>query len=305
MSDTVLAVIELENYPDIVAARAAWLARLYDCRLHLLLSDPSTSLLRDSYIVSNEAREIAGSIELAQREVLDELRNSVAAAGDIDVVTTVTHDRPAADAICAMALDLEPRFVVKGTQYHSAAERVLFAYTDWRLIRKLSVPLWIVKPVDWQEEPVVVAAVDPMHEADSEAALDRRIVLAGKDIAERSRGSLLLFHSYHRLVEFGNYAKLKFKPVRLPLEEIDRKTQAEHRERLDALAAATGVPSGRVHQLPGRAHELLPTFARTRGADLVVMGALSRSGLRQRTVGSTAERVLDHLHCDTLIVHNA
>ncbi len=43
-------------------------------------------------------------------------------------------------------------------------------------------------------------------------------------------------------------------------------------------------------------------FARAQGTDLVVMGALARSALKRRVVGSTAEKVLDHLPCDILIV---
>jgi universal stress protein E len=304
MSDIVLAIIELDNYPDKVAERAAWLARLYGCRLHMLLSDPSAGLLRDTFIVSNEARQISGEIERAQLQLLEELAASIRSAGDIDITSTITHDRPAADAIIAKALELEPRFVVKGTQYHSAAERAMFAYTDWRLIRKLCSPLWIVRPVDWEKKPVIVAAVDPVHEQDKEGLLDQVIVRAGKEVAARCGGELMLLHTYHRLIEIGDYAKLKFKPVKLPIEDLDKKIQAEHRQKLDALAAANGIPAKAVHQLPGRTHELLPTFARAHGASLVVMGAVARSGLKQRTIGSTAERVLDHLHCDTLIVHS-
>jgi len=37
-------------------------------------------------------------------------------------------------------------------------------------------------------------------------------------------------------------------------------------------------------------------------ADIVVMGAVSRSRLQRIFVGNTAERVLDHLPCDVLIV---
>jgi nucleotide-binding universal stress UspA family protein len=32
------------------------------------------------------------------------------------------------------------------------------------------------------------------------------------------------------------------------------------------------------------------------------MGAVARTGLKRRIIGSTAEHVLDHLHCDILIV---
>jgi universal stress protein E len=40
-------------------------------------------------------------------------------------------------------------------------------------------------------------------------------------------------------------------------------------------------------------------------ADAVVMGALSRSGVRGFFLGNTAEDVLDRLHCDLVIVKPA
>ncbi len=33
------------------------------------------------------------------------------------------------------------------------------------------------------------------------------------------------------------------------------------------------------------------------------MGALARSKLKQRIIGSTAARALDHIHCDVLVAH--
>jgi nucleotide-binding universal stress UspA family protein len=37
-------------------------------------------------------------------------------------------------------------------------------------------------------------------------------------------------------------------------------------------------------------------------ASIVVMGAISRSGLKGFFIGNTAERVLDSLNCDVLVV---
>ena len=301
MSETVLAVIELDNFPEDVANRAAWIARLYDADLHLLLSDPSLAILRDSFIVSNEAKQIGASIEAAQTQTLDELTAAVSAGDDLQVTSAITHDRPAHDAIIASALDIEPIVVVKGTQYHSPAERATFAYTDWQLIRKLDAPLWFVKPNEWKEMPIFVAAVDPTHQHDKAGELDQRIVKFGQSLASKCDGQLLLLHTYQRLIEIGTYAKFTFKPIKLPIDELDKKIRADHRQKLDALAAANDIPADAVHQLPGRTRDILPTFARTHGADLVIMGALARSSLRERALGSTAEQVLDHLPCDILI----
>ncbi len=268
-----------------------------------MLSDPTMGILRDSFIVSNEAKRIAGSITEAQQKILDDLITSLG-PNDLKISSTISHHRPASDAILAAALEFEPRFVVKGTHYHSAAERATFAETDWRLIRKLQCPLWFAKPDAWKDNPVIVAAVDPTHRHDKEGTLDQKIVDAGKSLAAKCDGELVLLHTYQRLVEIGTYAMFKFKPVRLPIKELDASIKAEHRRLLDALAAANDIPDDAVHQLPGRTEELLPMFARTEGANLVIMGAVSRSGFRRVAIGSTAERVLDHLHCDILIMHS-
>ncbi len=302
MSASVLAIVEMDNYPKRVVARAAWLAGLYDCELELLLSDPTASFLKDSFIVSTEVRDIADDIHQAQDRVLAEYADSARSEG-IAVKTAISHERPVADAIVARALELEPRFVVKGTRYHTAAERATFAAADWQLIRSLEIPLWFVKPRDWSEEPLIVAAVDPTHGHDKPARLDQKIVEAGRSVASRCSGRLELVHSYQRMVEIGAKAMKTFKPLKLSVDELDAKIRDEHHAALDAFAKANGISADAVHQLPGRTEEVLPAFAHSHGASLVVMGAIARSGIKRRVIGNTAERSLDHLACDVLIVY--
>jgi universal stress protein E len=301
MSDTVLAIIELDRFPNDVASRAAWIARRFDCDLELVLSDPTAAILRESFIVSNEAQLIADNIKGAQEKILEELAASTANR-NLKITHKVLDDRPAADAIIARALEVSPKFIIKGTEHHSPAERARFTYTDWRLIRKVDFPLWLVKPKEWQEKPLIIAAVDPTHAEDTKATVDQIIVDAGKLLAERCSAELLLLHTYERLVEIGRTAMFSFRPVKLPIDELEKNISAMHRRKLDELASANGIPQTAVHQLPGRTHEILPMFARAKGADLVIMGAVSRRRLMGRVLGSTAERVLDHLPCDVLIV---
>jgi len=303
MSNTILAIIEMDRFPQEVSNRAAWIAKQYGCDLELVLSDPTLGVLRDSYMVSNESKQLAGGIRQAQEIVLEELAKSVA-VDNLTVTTSITHERPANDAIVALALDREPRFVVKGTAYHSPAERATFTFTDWQLIRKLMAPLWLVKPRKWNETPVIVASVDPTHRHDKDHLVDQLIVDAGKSLAAKCEGKLMLLHTYERLVEIGRHAMMSLKPVRLPVEDLDREIRKEHRQKLGALAAGNGIPDDNVHQLPGRTRDILPAFVREYDADLAVMGALARTGLKRRILGSTAEQVLDHLPCDILIVRS-
>ena len=305
MSDRerILVIVEPDVHPSEVVARATWLARLTSCDLSLVLCDPDIGVLREGFFVSNEARDIAEKIRVAQREMIEDLAGPPREAG-IDVTTDVLEDRPIADGVLHLAVDLNPRFVVKGTQYHSTAERSIFVDTDWQLVRSCRYPLWLVKPHEIREKPVIVAAVDPTHSHDKPASLDQIIVESALDIGRAAQGEVHLLHTYHRLIGVGREATRTFKPIELPIEELSEKIQREHREKLDALANANGIDAEHTHQLPGDTKELLPTFARTKSADLVVMGALARWGLKRAILGSTAEKVLDHLPCDILIVRN-
>jgi universal stress protein E len=168
----------------------------------------------------------------------------------------------------------------------------------------LSAPLWLVKPQVIKEQPVIVAAVDPTHRLDKEGKMDQAIVDAAKELAGNTDGHLHLLHTYERLVEIGRHAMLTFKPVKLPIDELEQNVREMHREKLSALAERNGISGDDIHQLPGRTHEILPMFARAQGADVIVMGALQRRVLKRRVLGSTAEKVLDHLPCDILIARS-
>lgn len=300
-NDKILVIVEPDVHPTEVISRAAWLARLTRCDLELVLCDPDIGALREGFFVSNEARDIADKIRTAQKEIIEELAAAARDSG-VSVVTDVLEERPIADGILHRALNLNPRFVLKGTQFHSAAERSIFVDTDWQLVRSCPYPLWLVKPHEIRAKPVIVAAVDPTHSRDKPAALDQVIIQSAKDLAGASGGEVHLLHTYHRLIGVGREATRTFKPIQLPIDELSDKIRQEHQESLNKLAEAGGIDADHTHQLPGDTKEVLPTFARAHSADIVVMGALARWGLKRAILGSTAEKVLDHLPCDILIV---
>jgi universal stress protein E len=299
-SRKILAIVEPDSLPQEVVRRATWLAGLYDCDIELLLCDPNIGPLGESLFLSNEAAEIKKRIQAAQNEILDELATIARDAG-VSVGTAILEQRPIADGILDRALAIEPRFVVKGIEYHSVAERSIFVDTDWQLIRGCMYPLWLVKPHEMHDEMRIVASVDPTHSHDKPAALDQVIVNAANDIAKRANGDVHLLHTYNRMIGVGNEATFTFKPIILPIEELDEKIQKEHREQLDALANANNFDADHVHQLPGKTSEILPAFVRAHNMDLVVMGAIARWGIKRAIIGSTAERVMDMLPCDVLI----
>lgn len=302
MSRNILCVVEFDKYPRHVVARAAWLAKSHDCNLHLLVSDPFADSLGDSYVYLLESLDIAQGIHAVQDEAIAEMVASVERAG-VSVEASKSGDRHVADLVRQEADARQPMYVIKGTHYHTPSERASLGSTDWDLIRNLDFPLWFVKPADWKDPPVVVAAVDPVHAHDKPAHLDMRIIDRARTVANNCKAALIVLHTYQTLDELGSRATWAFKPKRLPVEELNEKIRTGHDQAMRLLAEMSNVPDDAVFVLPGRPEEVLPAFADEKGASLVVMGALARSKFKQRLVGSTAARALDHFSCDVLIAH--
>lgn len=297
----IIAVVEPDTSPQLVVERAAVLAQTLHCDLTLLLCDPDVSPLHVDWISNVASAEVAEKVAEAQNALLEELARPVRDKG-VTVETDILEDRPIAEAIVEYAENAGARMLVKGTQYHSASERSIFVYTDWLLIRSCPCPLYLVKDRPMSEKPAICAAVDPMHSHDKPAALDRVILDFAQGFAGLLQGEVHLVHAYAPLSAIGREATWALQPVKLPVEKIMKKMKDEHREKLDALAREAGIDDQHVHQLPGRTHELVPMFVRTHGIDLIVMGGLARWGMKRAIIGSSVERMMDHLVCDVLIV---
>ena len=272
-----------------------------NCDLELLLCDPMANPLMIGLIPSPKFSELERAIEQVQQGFVNDLAERARAVG-VNVTTDVVVERPVAEAIMARAELSKPRFVVKGTQYHSDAERGIMVDTDWQLARICPFPIWMVKASHFEDAPIIVAAVDPTHSHDKPATLDTTIIQMAKSVAELTDGEVHLFHTYERLAGVGDEAMRIFRPIKLEIDKIDKKMKENHRDALDALAERNKIDDKHVHQLPGRTRDLLPSFVRSKNAQLVVMGALARWGFKRMIIGSTAERVMDHLPCDILIV---
>lgn len=234
MSRNILCVVEFDNYPEQVVSRAAWLAKLHCANLHLLVSDPITDFLGDSYVYLFESQHIADSIRDSQDEALGRLMATVEASG-VNVEVSRSTDKQTANVVRREADVRQPMYVIKGTHYHSPSERASLADVDWDLIRDLEYPLWFVKPTEWEDAPVIIAAVDPVHANDKPAHLDKRIVEMAQTIADEFSGSLLVIHTYQSLEEIGSKVMWAFKPQKLPVEDLNAKIVQEHDRALKIL----------------------------------------------------------------------
>jgi len=186
-------------------------------------------------------------------------------------------------------------------QPKSVGSRLLLANTDWELIRNCPCPVLIAKTRRAWRRPAVIAALDPFHAHEKPAALDRQILKVGKYFARELRGALHAFHAYMPLTIIAPAPAGQALAVALP-PEMEQVHAVQVGRVFSREAAAAGIAPRRRHLEMGVTRDELAQVVRETGAELVIMGAVSRSGLKRVFIGSTAENAIDHLDCDVLIV---
>jgi universal stress protein E len=283
--NTILVVVDVaagSRQPAL--ERSAWLAKQAGARLELFACEYDPAV--DSDRVAAGARD---RLLEQQRRGLEALAAPLQQQG-LTVSVDVVWDHPFDAAVLAKATAHDYWLVAKDAQHHNLAQRTLLTNVDWHLIRKCPVPLLLVKDRRLAPEPNVLAAVDPLNEHDKPAALDERIYTFAAELARVLRGHLHVVHAYG--TPLG--AELPPDAVKLIADEH----RAAMRRFLDRHATLEGRP----HLYEGAAHECLQKAANEHAADFVVMGAVARRGLKRLFIGSTAERVLDRLPCDLVII---
>lgn len=277
--------------------KAALLAKQYDAPLRIVhvLAIPQGALARAGAAIQQAARADfeARSAQLEKLARLPELRG-------VAVTTAVRCDHPIQDALVREVMERRARLLVAESHRQGRLARLLLTNIDWELIRNCPCPLWLSKTERFDRRAPVIAAVDPLHANAKPAMLDNAIVAQAVDAAgEASR--VTLCHAYH--VPQRSIADTSLETYWLGVPSEERRAYEENlRRAVGKLLESSRIPAGNVQIVSGDPTIQLPRLAKKLAAGVVVMGAVSRRGLERVFIGSTAERVIDNLTCDVLIV---
>ncbi len=297
----ILCVIDPTSDAQPAMHRAAWLAGKMGAELELFICYYNEYLsgerLFDAPSLEKARQEVISGHEKRLESLAEPLRNS-----GLIVKTTALWDHPLYEGIVRHAAAVGADIVFKDTHHHSAVARALLTNTDWNLIRSCAAPLWLVKPRDIPANPVLIAAVDPLHEHDKPAELDDEILIISKTLAGATGGELRVFHSYDPRLALAGATANAYIPVSLPFEELEEQLIADHKKRFAEVAKKHDIDSGDTHLVSGLIHEELPELCNNIDAAVGGMGAVSRNRGKRLFIGATAERTLEFLPCDLLIV---
>lgn len=188
-------------------------------------------------------------------------------------------------------------WVAKACEQHSLVERVFFTHSDWHLIREIDKPLWLIKTLEPYKNPLLAVAVDPTQSNDKPHSLDIELIQSAKSLAERFGGSYSVMHAYDPipptlLTDIGTAAA----------QEITEQIASQHRQAFRILMDQQQVAESQQYLVEDDVHHALPEWLQRKGAELLLIGAVKRSKVDQWLLGSTAERLLESVETDILVL---
>lgn len=194
---------------------------------------------------------------------------------------------PRYEAVINKANEISADLVVQHARSYGKLEFHHLTNDSWQMVRHCPVPLLLVKNSPWSDNPALLAGVDPMHSHHKPLALDNCILDAALMLQERLSGKLHVVHGYAE-------AARPFAPAGV--------IEKEHRKALDELLSAYAIKPEQLRFLDETPVSALQQETYKLETDILIMGAISRSRLSEMLIGSTAEKVLDFLGTDVLVV---
>jgi universal stress protein E len=281
-----------------IVAKAVQLARGLDARLELfhcidnpIYSDIAAPPEQGFQVIEQDWR--AGYLQRLE-SIAAPLRRQGLAVG-----TSVEWDFPIYEAIVRRARDLGSDLIVSECHRGRHIVPSLLHLTDWELLQVSPLPVLLVKSVRQWSRPVILAAVDPSHAFAKPADLDAEILDAGTAMRKALLGSL---HVVYGWVPPPLGAATSKSIDAATVKRVAARALTQAQRQFDRVLRTTEIPRSRRHLIERHGLDAIQDAVRDTKCSIVVMGAVSRSGLKRIFIGNTAQRLLDTLACDILVV---
>jgi universal stress protein E len=291
-----LVVIDPSQPQQPALQRAQWLARASGAKIELLLCEYNSalehSLLFDQATLADGRNNLLLQLQSELESTAQPLREQ-----GLEVSVQVRWGKLTEQVILQRINELQPDIVFKSAHHHSPIKRLLFSNSCWQLLRHCPVPLWLVQHSDWPTASLC-AALDPLHGDDKPAALDQQLIATSQYLSNLCEMPAHYLHCYPPLPP----SMLFDSQLVNDYAHYNQVCAQQHRQALSQLLTAAAIPLSEATQLEGFAEHEIPRFVREQGISLLLMGAISRGHLANALLGNTAERVLEAVECDVLVL---
>lgn len=288
----ILVVIKHRDDGEIVLEKAHTLAAHARASLHVI------RVVHEAF-AELSIHEIEKSQELktfflqAEETFLEELIEPYQSSS-VELESATIWHKSEWQGILDVAEDCDADLIIKGTD--APGDQSIHAPSDWNLLRHTEVPVMLMKPVNWAENPVILAAIDAT--VDEDEHLNLRILTRARHLAHALGGRLHVVNSYPSVEHWVGPIT-----VVVDFDSVRRQVSTEIEDKVNALLDKTEIVAEKIHTVEGDPDVAIEQVVEAAGAELVVMGTHHRAGARGMVMGNTSEKILYKVRSDVEVLH--
>lgn len=175
------------------------------------------------------------------------------------------------------------------------SETFMYTPSDWQLMRHCPEPVMIVGDKPWKEGGVILAALDLGSSNQRTLDLNEDILRQSMKIAKGTNSEM---HACYSIAVPKALADLDLiDPV-----AYESKMKAQLDPIIRKLVDEAGLNRDKLHLVSGKPAREICRISEKINADVVVLGNKTRTSLRGRLLGNTAENVLHKISADVVVI---
>ena len=297
----ILVDMDPVNEQQPALTRAITLAKKFDASIELFLVVYNSSLMVEWFFDSEQLEKVKLAYLKTKQRWLDTYVSQVADA-KIPVSVDVRWHKPIYEGINKKVKESKADLVIKSTHRHPAINKIFFTPNDWQLLKSCPVPLILTKRDCSDEYSNIMAAVDPTQSHGKPEGLDKVILDTTIDLSKTLSATAHVTHCYEPISsKMWQGVGANSPGLGLSFDEYEDyfdQLQTFQNEQFTNILSNYNFDEEDKHLESGDAVNLLPELVDKNNIDLLIMGTTYRTGL----LGSTAEKILDNIHCDIMAV---
>lgn len=274
------------------------LARRSGARLHIALFDYSQAIAAAGLLNKEAGLRGREGYMAVRRHWLQQETDALKSHG-LKVSCDVAWAHPLHEEILTQVTELSPDLVIKDVHHESLLRRVLLTPLDWQLLRLCPAPLLLVNPNKRTAPKRIIAAIDPVRSEAGNKDFNEKIIRSALGLAMQTDAEVHLAYAF---LDLTSLQLVSPEGQAIFSAELYESMQKSQKAVFNQIADEFGVPKDRRHFLTGPASMAIADLASDSASDVVVLGTVHRTGIDRLLMGSSAERILEHLPCSVLAI---
>ena len=292
----ILVALDIDHPEQPAFDRAIKLAQSVGASITVLSSCYESYCEEGSSFDIDTRKKIKSALINKTTNWLDSFKSECEELG-VSFQTEVHWQKNLYDAVMESMNNSDFDLVIKGTHAHRGIVDRIFTHTDWNLLRHCPAPVLLVKSSKPWQHNRILASIDATSHDEGHKLINENILDFAEHLADHFSTDLHLVNAYPLVA----LAFAMVPEVTAP-DDIQDFVTKQHKENCDRYAEKYGINQDHIHISEGDPEDVIEALNDKIAADLVVIGTVGREGLAGVLLGNTAERIVDRVPCDVLVI---